>query len=100
MEAKLDASDQTLHVETNEHFRAFEWVRQSEIVADRKLQCTVTSMQTGNVTKWLKFRHSLFRNSCNFCRNAIVQFGAIILDLKNSKNDTKVFASESFIFYF
>ena len=60
MEAKLDASDQTLHVETNEHFRAFEWVRQSEIVADRKLQCTVTSMQTGNVTKWLKFRHSLF----------------------------------------
>ena len=50
MEAKLDASDQTMvNVETNEQFHKFEWVRQSEISANRKLQCTVTSMQTGTV---------------------------------------------------
>ena len=50
MEAKLDASDQTMvNVETNEQFHKYEWVRQSEISANRKLQCTVTSMQTGTV---------------------------------------------------
>ena len=50
MEAKLDASDQTMvNVETNEQFHKFEWVRQSEISANRKLQCTVTSMQTGTI---------------------------------------------------
>ena len=55
MDAKLDASSQNIVTSygentgttTNEHFRDFEWIRQSEIIADRKLQCTVSSIQTG-----------------------------------------------------
>jgi len=49
MEAKLDASYDQSYVDqtTDEHHRLFEWVRLSEIKADRKLQCTVTSLQPG-----------------------------------------------------
>ena len=55
MDAKLDASSQNIVTSydentvttTNEHFRDFEWIRQSEIIADRKLQCTVSSIQAG-----------------------------------------------------
>ena len=55
MDAKLDASAQNIATSydentvttTNEHFRDFEWIRQSEIIADRKLQCTVSSIQAG-----------------------------------------------------
>lgn len=49
MEAKLDASNHYVTDPTpNEHFRLFDWVRQSEIVADRKLQCSIISSQSGN----------------------------------------------------
>ena len=49
MEAKLDASYDRSYVDqtTDENHRLFEWVRLSEIKADRKLQCTVTSLQPG-----------------------------------------------------
>lgn len=48
MEAKLDASDQHVADPTmDEHFRLFDWVRQSEIIAERKLQCSITSAQSG-----------------------------------------------------
>ena len=51
MEAKLDASygQSNFEQSTDEHHRLFEWVRLSEIKAERKLQCTVTSLQPGEL---------------------------------------------------
>jgi len=49
LDAKLDASYDQSYVDqtTDEHHRSFEWMRLSQIKADRKLQCTVTSLQPG-----------------------------------------------------
>ena len=51
LDAKLDASYDQSYVDqtTDEHHRSFEWMRLSQIKADRKLQCTVTSLQPGEL---------------------------------------------------
>ena len=43
MEAKLDASHNSLE--------GFDWTRQASLKAERKLQCTVTSMQNSGIVK-------------------------------------------------
>ena len=71
MDAKLDASAQTIGTSydentvttTNEHFRDFEWIRQSEIIADRKLQCTVSSIQAGTLHRGYKIIKKNAKNS-------------------------------------
>lgn len=48
MVAKLDSLDHSVPQEDQdqgEDYRHFEWVRESEIKAERKLQCTVTQIQ-------------------------------------------------------
>lgn len=53
MEAKLDGSTSSMMMggaidqSTDEDQRLFDWVRLSELKANRKLQCTVTSLQPG-----------------------------------------------------